>query len=83
MHYRIYIAETTVAAARGGFVEGVDRGQREYYSKCCSFGHVDIGEGGKSGFDRSQRHVTTRATTALRVSWSASSNESLVNLERK
>lgn len=28
MHYRIYIAETTVAAARGGFVEGVDRGQR-------------------------------------------------------
>lgn len=33
--------------------------QREYYSKCCSFGHVDRGRS-KSGFDRTQRHVTTR-----------------------
>ena len=60
MHYRIYIAETTVAAARGGFVEGVDRGQREYYSKCCSFGHVDIGRGGEG---------VNRALTVANDTW--------------
>lgn len=48
-------------------------GQREYYSKCCSFGHVDRtreGRGDKSGFDRIQRHVTTRGCrTALRCAF--------------
>lgn len=79
MHYRIYIAETPLPrrgpSPRGGFVEGVDRAN---VSIIQSVAHLDTwtggGGGSKSGFDRSQRHVTTRAT-ALHISWSARSND--------